>query len=170
MLLLRLKPYEPSDAPCILSWCKGEKAFYQWTAGVLGPYPLSEKGFNAVEALTPFTALDPSGPAGFFTLRDPGGDGREQRFGFVIVAPEKRGRGYGKEMLALGLRYAFETLGAARASLGVFENNPAAIACYKGAGFKLLPMERPETYCILGENWPCLELGMEAEAWRKQSW
>ena len=32
----------------------------------------------------------------------------ELRFGFVTVNPHKRGKGYGKAMLQLGLKFAFE--------------------------------------------------------------
>ena len=44
--MLRLRPYTPSDASTILSWTKNKTAFYQWTAGVLGEYPITEEQFN----------------------------------------------------------------------------------------------------------------------------
>ena len=34
--MLRLRPYNKSDAEIIMSWIKDERAFYKWTAGVLG--------------------------------------------------------------------------------------------------------------------------------------
>ena len=34
--MLRIRPYNIKDAETILSWTKDEKAFYKWTAGVLG--------------------------------------------------------------------------------------------------------------------------------------
>jgi len=163
--MLRLRPYQGSDAGVVLSWCKDENSFYQWTAGVLGQYPITEKEFAAVESLMPFTALDASGPAGFFTLRRPGETNGELRFGFVIVAPEKRGKGYGREMLRLGLKLVFDVYGARRASLGVFENNPAARNCYQAAGFAAAPAEKTETYRVLGEDWKCLEMAIPASAW-----
>ena len=36
--MLRLRPYNKNDAEIIMSWIKGENAFYKWTAGVLGEY------------------------------------------------------------------------------------------------------------------------------------
>lgn len=39
--MLRLRPYNKDDAETIMSWVKGERAFYKWTAGILGEYPLS---------------------------------------------------------------------------------------------------------------------------------
>lgn len=159
--MLRLRPYKYEDANTILSWCKDEMSFYKWTAGVLGKYPISEKEFNSVTSLIPFTAFDESGIAGFFTLRNPNETVDELRFGFVIVDPQKRGRGYGKEMLHLGLKYVFEIYRAKKATLGVFENNAPAYYCYKAVGFKEITTEEIETYHVLNEEWKCIELKIE---------
>ena len=159
--MLRIRPYQPTDANTILTWCPTETAFYQWTAGILGNFPITEKEFQFVESLMPFTAFDESGIVGFFTLRTPKESPEELRFGFVILDPEKRGNGYGKTMLQLGLKFVFEIYGAKRASLGVFENNPAAYYCYKAVGFEDVTLETPETYCVLGEEWNCKELLLE---------
>lgn len=156
--MIRIRPYRASDANAILSWCRDEKAFYQWTAGVLGEYPITQKEFGFVETLMPFTAFDESGIMGFFTLRNPDGSLDELRFGFVIVDPDRRGKGCGKAMIQSGLKFVFEIYGAKRASLGVFENNPAAYYCYRAAGFREVVPETPETYQILGEEWRCKEL------------
>ena len=158
---LRIRPYQPSDADAILSWCRDEQSFYRWSAGILGPYPASREALRFVESLMPFTACDEAGIAGFFTLRHPDGNPEVMRFGFVIVDPAKRGLGYGKAMLRLGLQFAFERCGARRATLGVFENNLPAFHCYRSVGFTVIPQDPPETYAILGENWVCLELAMD---------
>ena len=97
--MIRIRPYKASDVDTILSWCQDEKAFYQWTAGVLGNYPITQNEFCFVESLMPFTAFDETGIVGFFTLRNPDESLDELRFGFVIVNPNKRGKGYGKAML-----------------------------------------------------------------------
>ncbi|MBO5096738.1 MAG: GNAT family N-acetyltransferase [Agathobacter sp.] len=159
--MIRIRPYKVSDADIILSWCKDERAFYQWTAGVLGDFPITQKEFSFVESLMPFTAFDETGIVGFFTLRNPNKSLDELRFGFVIVNPDKRGQGCGKAMLRLGLKFAFEIYGANRTSLGVFENNVAAYHCYKAVGFNDVMLDEPETYCVLGEEWTCKELKME---------
>lgn len=159
--MIRIRPYNVTDASTILSWCKDEKAFYQWTAGVAGKYPITENEFSFVQSLMPFTAFDESGIVGFFTLRNPNESLDELRFGFVIVDPEKRGKGYGKAMLNLGLKFVFEIYGAKRASLGVFENNPSAYHCYRAVGFNDLILDMAETYQVLGEEWTCKELMIE---------
>ncbi len=159
--MIGIRPYKPADAKTILSWCADERAFYRWTAGVLGKYPLTEREFSFVESLMPFTAFDETGIVGFFTLRSPSGSLDELRIGFVIIAPEKRGKGCGKEMLRLGIKFAFELYGAKRVSLGVFENNPSAYYCYKAVGFEDVALDSAETYCIMGEEWNCKELLLE---------
>lgn len=150
--MLRLRPYNSNDAEQIISWSKDETAFYKWTAGVLGDYPLTKEKFSAVTNLMAFTAIDDNEIVGFFTMRKPDESFDELRFGFVVVDPPKRGKGYGKKMLQLGLTYAKEIYGAKKVSLGVFENNESAYHCYKAAGFQDIVLEETEMYHVLGED------------------
>lgn len=83
------------------------------------------------------------------------------RFGFVIIDPDRRGQGYGKKMLQLGLVYAKDIFGAKKVSLGVFENNELAYYCYKAAGFQDVLLDEVEKYTVLGEEWRCLELEIQ---------
>ena len=112
------------------------------------------------------TAFDETGVAGHLIMRFIDEEKTILRFGFVIVDDQKRGMGYGKEMLRLALQYAFEILRVKKVTLGVFENNPAAYHCYQAAGFKSLQAENQEYYpIILGEKWKCLELSYAEGAW-----
>ena len=92
---------------------------------------------------------------------NPGGVLDVLRIGFVIVDPSQRGTGKGKEMLKLGLKYAFDVYSAKKVSLGVFENNEPAYYCYKAVGFKEVILEETETYEVLGEEWKCREMIIE---------
>lgn len=159
--MLRLRPYKSTDAGAVLSWCRDERAFYKWTAGVMGDYPITEKEFGFVENLMAFIAFDENGIQGFFTMRNPGELLDELRFGFIIVNSDVRGKGYGKAMLQLGLKYAFDVYCAKKVSLGVFENNLPAYHCYKAAGFEDVVLDTVETYSVLGEEWECRELMVE---------
>ena len=94
-------------------------------------------------------------------MRNPGVSFDEIRFGFIILDPKKRGMGYGKKMLQLGLKFAFDIYGASKVSLGVFENNESAYQCYKAVGFQDKNSEENNTYKILGEDWTYLELAVE---------
>lgn len=103
-----------------------------------------------------FCALDGNDVIGFLTMRNPNDTLDELRFGFVIVSPDKRGHGFGKAMLQLALRYARLIYQAKTVSLGVFQNNPSAYHCYKAVGFVDVITAAPETYRIMGEDWPCI--------------
>ena len=94
--MLRLRPYKSEDAEKILSWSSDEKAFYKWSAGVLGEYPITKEQFAFVNNLMAFTAIDDDDVVGFFTMRRPNSSFDQLRFGFVIVDPQMRGKGYGK--------------------------------------------------------------------------
>ena len=150
--MLRLKPYNLNDADIILSWSKDEMAFYKWSAGILGEYPITKENF---------TAIEDDKTVGFFTMRRPSESFDELRFGFIVVDPSKRGKGYGKRMLQLGLKFAFEIYGAKKVSLSVFENNESAYFCYKAVGFNDVILDKTETYYVLGEEWKCKELMIE---------
>lgn len=128
---------------------------------MIGQYPATKENFEKMQNITRFTALEDDEIVGYFTLRDPGTAAGELRFGFVIVRPEKRGKGCGKAMLRLGIRYAFEVCGAKRLSLGVFENSPSAYYCNKSVGFSDTVTDVPETYTIMGETWNVKQLMLE---------
>ena len=129
--MLRLRPYNKNDAEIIMSWIKGENAFYKWTAGVLGEYPISAEQFNTVSNLMAFTAIDDNEIVGFFTMRRPNEFFEELIFG------------------------------ANKVSLGVFENNESAYYCYKAIGFEDVSQDEIEKYTVMGEEWNCLELEMK---------
>ncbi len=156
--MIRIRPYNSEDSKTILSWCKDEKAFYQWTAGVLGSYPITQNEFKFVESTMPFTAFDETGIIGFFTLRNLCESLDVLRFGFIIVHPDKRGLGYGKAMMRLGLKFAFDIYSATEVTLGVFENNHSAYYCYKSVGFLDAERDEIEKYVIMGEEWKCKEM------------
>ena len=140
--MLRMRPYKPCDAKYIAGWITEERLFYQWSAGKMGEYPLTEEMLKAhcgqyddSDSFWGMTALDGEGvPRGWMIMRFLDQKKRDLRFGFIVVDPAMRGKGYGKEMLLLAQRYAFDILKADRVSLGVFANNPKAMYCYQAAG------------------------------------
>ena len=104
------------------------------------------------------TMTDGDDIVGYITLRTPADNHTEQRLGFVIVDDSKRGLGLGKALVTMAVKYAFETLGVTKVSLGVFENNPSAIHCYEAAGFHRVSRSEAESYQCLGETWNCIEM------------
>ena len=154
--MIRIRPYKNADEEKILPWCSDEDTFERWTAGVLGPYPLTSAQFRKTEDLMRFTAIDEREVCGFFTMRNPKETLDELRIGFVIVAPRKRGCGIGAEMLRQALRYAFTIYRAERVTLAVFEENTAARRCYLAAGFSETGVR--ETYMLRGKERTAVEM------------
>ncbi len=171
---LKLRPYKPSDAEAIVSWIKDERALRKWSSDRYGAYPIVAEDINhkyldcngdceEPDNFYPMTLEDEGGPVGHLILRYTDEAKSVIRFGFVIVDDSKRGRGYGKKMLQMAIRYAFDMLKAEKITLGVFENNPSAYFCYKAAGFREIPMEEELLFEILGEQWKCIELEVKRE-------
>lgn len=162
---LTLRTYQLSDATVIASWLKSEYLMRQWCADRYERYPVTPEDMNAYHAMyidgqrsRALTMTDGDDIVGYITLRIPADDSTEQRLGFVIVDDSKRGCGLGKALVSMAVKYAFETLGATKVSLGVFENNPSAIHCYESAGFRRVSLPETESYECLGETWNCIEM------------
>lgn len=162
---LILRTYQPSDAAVIASWLKSEYFMRQWCADRYERYPLTPEDMNTYhdrnidgQHSRALTMTDGDDIVGYITLRAPASNPTEQRLGFVIVDDSKRGRGLGKALVSMAVKYAYEELGAAKVSLGVFENNSYAIRCYEAAGFHRVSLSETESYECLGETWSCIEM------------
>lgn len=137
----------------------------QWCADRYERYPVTPEDMNTYhernidgQRSRALTMTDGDNIVGYITLRVPADNPKEQRLGFVIVDDSKRGRGLGKALVSMAVKYAFEKLGAKKVSLGVFENNPSALHCYEAAGFNRVSLPKTESYECLGETWNCIEM------------
>lgn len=173
--MLKLRPYKPADAETILKWIKDEDAFRKWSADRYDHYPITAADMNhkyldcngdcaEPDNFYPMTAFDESGIVGHLILRYTDEEKAVLRIGFVIVDDSKRGMGYGKQMIQLALRFAFDIMKARKVTLGVLENNPSAYHCYKAAGFRDVAVSKQETYLLMGKEIKCLELEVERES------
>lgn len=168
--MLRLRPYKKCDAAHIIKWVKDEYAFRQWCADRYESYPILPQDINEhyeadaySENFYQMTAFDDTGVVGHLIMRFTDKEKKILRLGFVIVDHRLRGKGYGKEMLQLALKYTFEILKVNKVTLGVFDNNKSAYHAYKAVGFEDITLEEVEYFNILGEQWKCLELEITAE-------
>lgn len=167
MDMLRLRPYKACDAKTIVTWVGDEVSFRKWCADRYDHYPISAEDmnehYNAVaydDNFYQFTAFDESGIVGHLIMRFTDEEKKILRFGFVIVDPKKRGQGYGKKMLELAIKYAFEILKTEKITLAAFDNNPEAIRCYKAVGFKEIIPEEERPFCVFDEQWQRVEMEM----------
>ena len=168
--ILRLRPYKSCDGRVIAEWAnKDEEVYFKWSFGLFGAYPVAAETLDDVyqkqnglckeaDNFYPMVAFDETGAVGQFIMRYVDERHETIRFGWVIVDDAKRGKGYGKRMLELGLRYAFEILKAKKVTIGVFENNKPAYGCYKSLGFTEIPQEEQACFEYRGETWRVVEL------------
>ncbi|MDO5436412.1 MAG: GNAT family protein [Clostridia bacterium] len=170
---MRLRPYKRCDAETIEKWISDRDVFLKWGGQYLGEFPvtadvLNDRYFSGNGNCTeednfyPWTAIDDDNrPVGHFIMRYVNGDHRQIRFGWVVVDDALRGKGYGKQMLCLGLKYAFEILGAQKVTLGVFEHNDPAHCCYRKAGFT-------DTGIVEKEPWNLVEMEILKQDYMKR--
>ena len=176
--MLRLRPYKSCDAETIISWCKDELSFRKWTSDRYDSYPITAEDMNRKyidlngdctepDNFYPMTAFDENGAVGHLIMRFTDAEKATLRLGFVIVDDSRRGMGYGKEMIKLALKYAFEIIRAEKVTIGVFDNNPSAYHCYKAAGFHDVVTSEKQTFTFQGEVWTILELEADKETYTK---
>ncbi len=141
---MRLRPYIPDrDFDVIKYWITDERTHALW-CGDRAEYPLARGSFDfflreiaANNGDTPFVALNDFGrPMGFFCI-SVSTETNEAMLKFVVVDPIRRGKGVGREMLSLAVKYAFEIAGAESLRLCVFSGNVPAIRCYEAVGFTI---------------------------------
>lgn len=162
---MELRKYQNRDSAIICGWIEDEKSLYQWSAGVIGQFPLADNDLNEHYAsmidcnrFIPLSALDEKGNlVGHLRIRYPDETNADiVRFGFVIVDPVLRGHGNGKRMMQLAIDYAKNVLCASRITLGVFANNDCARRCYESVGF--YSIGKTEIYKMPIGEWECTEM------------
>ena len=139
---MRIRPYiESRDYEHIEKWVDNEKIHALWCANLI-PYPVTKENLHAFLEKTAiewtdsaYVAMETNGKViGFFcysiNVNDDTGFIK-----FVVVDNNLRRKGYGKAMIELALKYAFEITGVKLVQLNVFDENIAAKYCYEKAGF-----------------------------------
>lgn len=138
---MQIRPYIKSDFDEIRNWITDDRTHALWCANLIR-YPLEKENFEdklAEMSLkygdTPYVAIDDEGKAVGFFCYSANLDTNEGMLKFVMVSPAFRGRGYGREMVALAVKNAFETTKVDMVHLNVFSNNTKARNCYLSVGF-----------------------------------
>lgn len=141
---IRLIPFSSPDIDRLLGWIQSPEELMLWTASSFG-FPLTrehidghlrdsaERGDRRIFKVVEEGSGDAVGHIELGAI-DP--RNRSLRIGRVLVDPARRGQGLGIAMMRAALDMAFRELGMHRVELGVFDVNPAAIACYERVGFR----------------------------------
>ena len=141
---LALRPFEPRDDAEVISWFHTADDLRRFAGSSLR-WPLDSRQLQAVRDganLTPYSAYEPPHPyppcghIEVVRLAEP----RVVRLARVGLAPEVRGRGLGRELVALALAEARRQR-ARHVDLFVFEDNEPARRLYASFGFRQIGVD-----------------------------
>lgn len=169
--MIELKPFERSHFPQLINWVQSPAFLLQW-AGSSFQYPLDDEQLDKYKKDPTILAYSvyqkgTGKVIGHISLARIDQTNKSARVGRVLVGdPNVRGKGIGELMVNETLRIAFDELKLHRVSLGVFDFNLAAIACYEKVGFKKEGLLR-DTCKFEDEYWSLWEMSMLEHEWSK---
>jgi len=176
--MIRLENFERADFQQLIDWIKDEELLINWS-GSLFSFPLTESSLdwyirdtNIVNSSDAFVykAVDTETgkTVGHISLGGISWKNRSGRVTRVLVDDTERNKGYGQEMTKAVLKIGFEELGLHRISLGVYENNEAAIHCYQKCGFTIEGTSR-DILLYKDEYISMVEMGILENEWKQQN-
>ncbi|HZH58732.1 MAG TPA: GNAT family protein [Metabacillus sp.] len=174
--MIELNYFDRSHIPILISWIKTPEFLLQW-AGPTFHFPLTEQqiekyienaNFDMSNSLVYSVLLLETGDVvGHIALTNIDREHKSARLGKVLIGDQRvRGKGIGYLMVSEVLKIAFEQLNLHRVSLGVFDFNTSAIACYEKAGFKKEGLLR-ECRKIENQYWSLWEMSILAREWQE---
>lgn len=143
--MVELKYFERTDFKQLIDWIVSPQFLLQW-GGSAFSYPLTENQLekyienanndNSDTLVYKVISKETGEVLGHISLREIDRINNSARVGKVLVGDKNvRGKGIGKLLMKEILKVAFDELKLHRVSLGVFDFNVSAIACYENAGF-----------------------------------
>jgi RimJ/RimL family protein N-acetyltransferase len=170
---LTLRPFGVDDIDRLIAWIPDATFLLQWAGPTLS-WPLT------VDQLRRDVAA--SAPGGSHLIfKAVGGDGsavghievkaidrvhRNAMMGRILVAPDKRGCGFGRSMIAAALAVCFDDLKLHRVGLRVFAHNTTAIESYRRVGFLQEGLERHTKLAPDGTWWDAVTMAILEDDWR----
>lgn len=163
--LVRLRALEPSDAERAFKWINDREvtqylmaryplsleAEREWLAGAAKP-----NGFSEVRLAIETKDGVHIGICGLHHARP---EDRHAELGILIGDKDRQSSGYGTDTVITLVRFAFDQMNLHKVSLGVFEFNDRAIACYRRCGFVEEGRAREEYYQD-GRYWDIIHMSV----------
>lgn len=146
---------------------------YQWAGGLFS-FPLDREQLERYlltavgdpPSTRLFTAVDEAGVSvGHIELTRIDRQNRAASLARVLVFSERRGKGFGREIVTLALRVGFEELGLHRIELFVFDFNRAAITAYEQAGMTIEGRLR-DVRKVGDQFWSAYQMSILENEWR----
>ena len=174
--MIQLETFGPNDFQQLIDWIDTEELMIKWS-GSLFSFPLTMEsmewyinGSNIINESDAFSykAIDTETGemVGHISLGGLSWRNKASRISRVLVgktAPQ--GKGICQQMTKAALKIGFEELSLHRISLGVYENNKAALNCYLKSGFSIEGVSR-DILLYNGEYLSMIEMGILEQEWR----
>ncbi|WP_270583587.1 GNAT family N-acetyltransferase [Bacillus smithii] len=175
--MIELEYFERPDFNQLIRWIDSPEFLLQW-GGPQFDYPLNEsqleKYIENANRDTSDTLVykvihkETGNVIGHISLGKIDRKNKSARIGKVLVGEKNlRGQGIGSLMVKELLKIAFEELKLHRVSLGVFDFNKSAIACYEKVGFKKEGLLR-DCRKIGNDYWSLWEMSILEQEWSDQ--
>ncbi|MEH7238887.1 GNAT family N-acetyltransferase [Bacillus sp. JJ1562] len=172
--MIELQYFERSDFRQLIDWIDTPQFLLQW-GGPAFVYPLTESqleeymenanSHNSETLIYKVIDKETGNMIGHISLGKIDRRNKSARVGKVLIGDKNaRGKGIGQQMIKEVLNIAFEEHQLHRVSLGVFDFNSSAIACYEKAGFIKEGLLR-DTGKNGEEYWSLWEMGILENEW-----
>ncbi|MFD1031617.1 GNAT family N-acetyltransferase [Metaplanococcus flavidus] len=172
--MIKLCYFEPADFKQLIDWVETPEFMLQW-GGPSFVFPLNKlqlqeylKGANGKNSASfIYSVIDTETEAliGHISLTRIDMNNRSARIGRVLVGDQDaKGTGVCKQMMQQVLKVAFDELQLHRVTLGVFDFNKPAIACYERAGFQKEGLMRDHQK-FGDEYWSLWEMAILEDEW-----
>lgn len=123
----------------VCRWINTQTVFYDWCAGKYQSFPVKSSDiirFNKSTDAVSVIADDENGiPIGHFSVRFIDAEKQVARIGFVILAPEMRGKGLAKQLIKKAICYAKINTNAKTITICCYDDNIPALRTYERVGF-----------------------------------
>ena len=174
--LIKLQIFDENDFNQLIAAVPDARFHFQW-AGIRYIYPLDfsqlkdtlakttgeQPSFKVLKAIRSNT----SETVGHIQLMDIDYSSASCVLGRVLIFPDHRGNGFGKAMVRLTVKDAFENLGLHEITLNVFDFNESAIATYKSIGFIDYQLIKGALK-FRNESWNIIKMKLNKDQWLRK--
>lgn len=132
-----LIPYAREYERDVISWIDSPETYKDLCRGTDWPPPADLIESWQRKNVTPYILISDRQPIAYGEIWDRALE-MAAEIAHVLVAPVKRGEGYGVKMLQLLYNRAAGRPGVAKVMLNLYSDNQAVLGCYLKAGFELV--------------------------------
>ena len=174
--MIRLEKFEKADFTRLISWISTEAILKNWS-GDLFRFPLTQESLDwyiedtnepGISDAFVYKAVETTSGdvVGHISLGGLSYKNSSARISRVFVDTVNHGgKGICQQMIKAVLKIGFEALNLHRVSLGVYDDIPQAINCYKKSGFKTEGINR-DIVMHNGKWRSMIEMAMLEDEWR----